>query len=70
MALVVGTGPGYGGVGVYLEGELLRRVSLRSGTARARVLVPVVTLSHPTSGRLTIRTLSGKPVRIEGLGLR
>ena len=69
VALVVGTGSGYGRIGVYLRGELLRRVSLRSGTGRARVLVPVATLPRRVSGRLTIRTLSGKPVRVEGLGL-
>ncbi|HEY0952582.1 hypothetical protein, partial [Nocardioides sp.] len=66
---VVGTGPGAGRVGVYLGGDLLRRVSLRSDAAHARVLVPVTTFARRTGGRLTIRTLGAKPVRIEGLGL-
>ena len=69
VALVVGTGPGYGRVGVYLGGDLLKRISLRSDTAHARVLVPVTTFARRTGGRLTIRTLGAKPVRIEGLGL-
>jgi hypothetical protein len=69
VALVVGTGPGYGRVGVYLDGELLRRVSLARRTAGARVLVPVGTLPRQVSGKVRIRTLSGRPVRIEGVGL-
>jgi hypothetical protein len=69
VALVVGTGPGYGRIGVYLKGELLRRVSLRSDTARARVVVPVATLPRRVSGQLRIRALNGKQVRVEGLGV-
>ncbi|HYF72392.1 MAG TPA: M12 family metallo-peptidase [Nocardioides sp.] len=69
IALVVGTGPGYGRVGVYLKGQLLRRVSLASASPRTRVLVPVATLPRRVSGQVRIKTLNGKPVRIEGLGL-
>jgi hypothetical protein len=70
VVLVAGTAPGAGRVAVFLRGRKLATVSLASDARRARVLLPVATLRRATSGRLEIRTLDGKPVRIEGVGLR
>jgi hypothetical protein len=68
LALVVGTGPGFGRVEVSLDGKRLRTFSL-AGERRTRVLLPVITLASLTSGRLRITTINGKAVRIEGVGL-
>jgi hypothetical protein len=69
LTLVVGTGPGSGRVAVSLAGKRLRTFSLASSARRTQVLLPVITLSRPTSGQLKITTLNGKPVRIKGVGL-
>jgi hypothetical protein len=59
-----------GTVGVYLNGKLLRKVSLRSTVSTNRAVLGVAGFSGVRSGTLTIRTLtSGRPVRIDGLAL-
>ncbi len=69
VALVVGTGPGYGKVAVFLDGLRIGKVDLASGRRHGAVLVSVKTFRHARSGRLTIRSLGRRPIRIEGLGL-
>jgi hypothetical protein len=69
LALVVGTGPGYGRVRVFFEGKRVAQVSLASGARRVQVLLPVGRFARPKSGTVRVVTLDGKPVRIEGLGV-
>lgn len=69
IALVVGTGPGFGKVAVFLKGKRIGKVSLASRRKHGSVLVLVKKFGHARSGRVTIRSLGRKPVRIEGLGL-
>jgi hypothetical protein len=68
VALVVGTGPGFGRVAVFLAGRRIGTVSL-AGAREQRVLLPVAMFGKPRSGLVTVRTLDGRQVRIEGLGL-
>ncbi len=68
VALVVGSGRGFGRVQVLLDGRRLGTVSLAGGGEERR-LVPIESFSRPVSGMLRIVTLDDKPVRIEGLGL-
>lgn len=69
LALVVGTGRGFGRVRVFFEGKRVSQLSLASGTRRHRVLLPVERFARPKSGTVRIVTLDGKPVRIEGFGV-
>ncbi|GAB3248950.1 M12 family metallo-peptidase [Nocardioides dilutus] len=69
LALVVGTGTGHGRVRVYLGGVLVGRVRL-SGPHRFAKVVPLAAFASPRSGVVRIVTRSGKPVRIDGLGVR
>ena len=68
LSLVVGTGPKFGRVKVFLDGVLLTSVSLKGAKGFAKV-VPLATFSTPESGRLTIRTKNKKQVRIDGLAV-
>lgn len=68
VALVAYTGPGFGRVAILLGKKRLAVVNLASPTLRKRVLIPVA-LSGKRSGKITIRTLDNKEVRIDGLGL-
>ncbi|WP_309648045.1 M12 family metallo-peptidase [Nocardioides sp.] len=69
VALVATTGPGFGRVEVFLDDRRIGRVSLDSDTLTRRVLIPIERFSPPRTGTITIRTLDGKQVRIEGLGV-
>ncbi|GCD88702.1 M12 family metallo-peptidase [Nocardioides sp. LS1] len=69
IAVVVGTGPGYGRVAVLFKGQRLAVLDLASAQARGKVLMSVATLAHAASGQVRIVALDDKPVRIEGLGL-
>lgn len=69
IALVVGTGPGYGRVRVFFEGKRVAQLSLASGARGFQVLLPVERFARPKDGTLRIVTLDGKPVRIEGIGV-
>jgi hypothetical protein len=69
LALVVGTGPGFGRVRVFFEGKRVAQLSLASGAHAYQVLLPVERFGRPKDGTLRIVTLDGKPVRIEGLGV-
>ncbi len=70
IALVVGTGPGFGRVQVWFRGRLVDTVSLRSSQQRGKVLVPVARFGSARSGLLRIQVVGDGPVRIEGLGAR
>ncbi|WP_221634662.1 M12 family metallo-peptidase [Nocardioides luti] len=69
VALVVSTGPGLGRVAVLVAGKRVGTVSLASAQRHVKVLVRVATFGAPRSGKVTVRALSKRPVRIEGLGL-
>jgi hypothetical protein len=70
LALVATTGPGHGTVRVYLGSTLLRRVVLGAGTlTKARVL-PIARFTAAQTGLVRVVVASsGKPVRVEGLGV-
>jgi hypothetical protein len=68
IALVVGTGKGYGAVKVLLDGKRVGRVSLTGASASQRVL-PVITFATPVNGRLTIVTTGAKQVRLDGVAV-
>lgn len=68
IGVVVSTGRGYGTVLVQLGGRTLGRVSL-AGPARTRVVRVLPDLAAPVSGRLTLRTTSGRTVRVDGLAV-
>jgi Metallo-peptidase family M12B Reprolysin-like len=69
VALVVGTGKGYGRVTVYLGKKKLRVVDLAAKKTRFGVIVKVASFKKPASGVLRVRTDSGRTVRIDGLGV-
>ena len=69
IALVVGTGPGFGRVAVFFRGRKVDTVSL-AGSRRGNVLVPVARFGKARSGLVRVEVLGGGPVRVEGLGAR
>ncbi|WP_395696110.1 M12 family metallo-peptidase [Nocardioides sp.] len=68
VALVVQTGPGFGTLRVDLGGKRIGTVSTASAVSRHRVL-KVLPAFATRSGTLTVTTLRGRPVRVEGVGL-
>ena len=70
LALVVGRGRGHGSVTVFAGTKRLDTVRLASTTTRTRQLVRLPALARPFTGtvRVVVAT-SGRPVRVEGLGL-
>ncbi|GAB3260944.1 M12 family metallo-peptidase [Nocardioides dilutus] len=69
VALVAHTGPGFGRVVVLFNGKPLRVIDLSSPSLAKKVLIKVASFKGKRSGRVSIRTLDDKPVRIDGLGL-
>jgi hypothetical protein len=70
IVLVAATGRSFGNVRVYLDGELLRRISTTTdGALRARQVLEVRKFARPTSGEVTIVTADATKVRVEGLGV-
>jgi hypothetical protein len=70
LALVVTTGPGYGAVKVYLGTRLLERVSLDSAVLTKQQVLPIQRFSSAKTGKVRVVVVSsGKPVRVEGLGV-
>ena len=68
VALLVGTGRGYGTVSVRLGKDALGSYSFASRDKRTQVVVPVALFSGVRTGRLTITVTSqGRPVRIDGV---
>ena len=59
-----------GTIGVYLNGSLLKTLSLHRSTTANKVLVHVATFSSVKTGTVKIKVLSsGSSVRIDGLGI-
>ena len=68
VALLVGTGRGYGTVSVRLGKDALGSYSFASRDKGTQVVVPVALFSGVRTGRLTITVTSqGRPVRIDGV---
>lgn len=70
IALVATKGPGHGKVKVLLGSTVLKTVSLAATRLSKRQVIAVVTFPSGRSGTLkVVVATSGKPVRIEGLGV-
>ncbi len=69
IALVVSSLPRQGRVAVYFRGQLLRKVSLSSSRVRHQRIITVAGLDGSRSGTVKIKTLTRRPVRIEGLAV-
>jgi hypothetical protein len=69
IALVATRCAGCGTVGVYLDGTLLKQISLDAATTAHRQIIPVAGFSGVRTGTVTVKTLNGSPVRIDGLAL-
>ena len=70
LVLVATKAPGAGKVRISAGAKVLGTISLASRKARMRQLIPIATLRKPFNGTLKIKVItSGKPVRIEGLGV-
>ena len=70
LALVATKGPGYGAVDVFLGQQKLRTIRLNAGTESTQVLSALTKFGTPTDGVVRIVAVNGKPVRIDGLGVR
>ena len=68
LALIVGTNKKFGKVKVYLNGELIKTVSLKGATG-SKVLVQLAAFSTPQSGVVKIVNAKNKAVVIDGLGV-
>ena len=69
IALVATKCKGCGTVAVMLGKKVLKKVSLASTKTRKLQIITIANLSSLKSGVITIKVLTGKPVRIEGLGI-
>ncbi len=70
IALLVGTCPRCGSVAVRWRGRVVKEISLRSTRTKARKLVPIARFPAAERGVLkVVVTSSGRPVRIDGLGV-
>jgi hypothetical protein len=70
LALVASTGRGQGTVEVLLGNRLLKQVSLHTERAQKRRIIPVAGFRGKKRGLVRVRVVSsGKPVRIQGLGI-
>ena len=70
LAVLVTKGPGFGTVGVYLAGDLLKKINLGASTIKKKQLIQVADFATVRSGTLTIKVLTDdKVVRIEGAGV-
>lgn len=70
VVLVAGKGRGHGTVKVYLGNRLLRKVSLHARRAQTRAVIPVASFRAVRTGRIRVVVVSsGRPVRIDGLGI-
>jgi acyl dehydratase len=68
LALVATSCPGCGTVGVYLNGKLLKTVSLASTATKTQQVISVADWTSIQTGTVTIKTLtSAKPVYVDGL---
>jgi hypothetical protein len=71
IAVIATKCPTCGTLGVYWNGTLLKKINLAASTTRKRQLVTVAGWASPRSGTVKLVVLSsGKPVIVEGLGLK
>jgi hypothetical protein len=70
IALVASKGPGFGSVKVFSGSTLLKTVPLAAPSLRTKRVIPIASFASPVSStiRIVVAT-TGKPVRIEGLGV-
>lgn len=70
LALVVTKCPRCGTVKVFFRNKLLRRIRLGAGSTRKKQIVNLAVFNTVRSGKLrVVVTSSGRPVKIEGLGV-
>jgi hypothetical protein len=70
IALVVQTCPTCGKASVYLNGTLLKTVSLVSSTTKNKRIIPIATFTDVRTGTLVVKVAtSGKKVLIDGVAL-
>ncbi len=69
LALVATTMKGAGKVAVFLGDQRLRTIDLSKGSPATSRLFDLATFTSPVAGRIRIVSLSGKPVRVEGVAL-
>ena len=70
FALVATRCPGCGSVRVYWDVGLSRRVDLASSTVRKRQIIPIVAFDYVRTVEIKVVVASsGRPVRIDGLGV-
>jgi hypothetical protein len=70
LAIVVTKCPGCGTIKVFFRNKLLRTIRLRAGAIRKKRIVDLAIFNTVRSGTLLARvTSSGRPVRIEGVGV-
>lgn len=70
VVLVVAKGKKHGTVVVKLDGKKIKKLRLRAAKSRWGIVVPIATFATATSGKITVTTRSGKPVKIDGIGVR
>jgi hypothetical protein len=71
IAAVVTKCPACGTLGVYWNGTLLRKLNLAASSTRKKQLITVAGWTSPRGGTVKLVVLSsGKPVIVEGLGLK
>ncbi len=69
IALVATKAPDHGRVRVLLDGRTVKKVNLARSRTKNGALVTVLTSSTPVSGRLEVKTLRNRTVKIEGVGV-
>jgi hypothetical protein len=67
---MVTTCPTCGSVNVFLGSTRLGTLKLTSAATRTRQVILLPLRSNITAGTITLRTLSGRVVLVDGLGLR
>jgi hypothetical protein len=70
IAVMVTTCPTCGSVDVFLGSTRLGTLRLTSATTRTRQVLMLPLRSNITAGTITLRTLSGRVVLVDGIGLR
>lgn len=70
LALVATTGPAHGSVKVFLDGTLLKQLSLDSAVLHRGRVLRVADFADPLTGKVRVVVASkGSTVRVEGLGV-
>ena len=69
IVLVATKAPDHGRVRVFLDGQKLKKANLARSRTKNGAVVKVVESGSPLTGRLTIKTLRNRTVKIEGVGV-